>query len=161
MLLMILAFIAVVLTLAMFISRQAMLGFACVIFWSLFGADCIVLSAAPWDVYFTTGFGAMLGMNILCGMGAFGLREKRDTGTDRDEYIDESGERSQYIGETRGEANQTERADNDDSMSDDMPRDNEMDRPSRPSARTKDLHKRSEQRKTGFFRKKNPWGEFK
>jgi hypothetical protein len=145
--------IAVVLTLAMFISRQAMLGFACVIFWLLFGADCIYLSTAPWDIYFTTGFGAMLGMTIVCGMGAFGLREKKDSGTDEDDYVDEDKHVTVYNGETTAEAKQAE--------SGDLPSDDSMDGKTQPSARTRDLHDRAKKRKTGLFHRKPRWGEFK
>jgi hypothetical protein len=145
--------VATVLTLAMFISRQAMLGFACVIFWLLFGADCIVLSVYTWDIYFTTGFGAMLGMTVVCGMGAFGLREKKDSGTDEDDWVDEDKRVTVYHGETTAGAKQAE--------SDDLPPDDSMDGKSQPSARTKELHNRAKKRKTGLFHRKPRWGEFK
>jgi hypothetical protein len=157
MLLAILGGIAVILTLTMFKAREPMLGFACVIFWSLFGADCINLAVYDWDIYFTTGFGALLGMNMLCGMGMFqffkGSRKGRSN--ENSDFIDES-EGTQYLGESKKDANRENRLEDDDSLSDD-----EMNRPSQPSGRTQELRERARKRKTGIFRKKNPWGEFK
>ncbi len=80
-----LAFIAVSLTCTMFITRQSMLGFACVLFWSIFGGYAYTQSTIPWgDWQFYTAFGSLLGMNVLCGFGAFGLREKRDSIADKE-----------------------------------------------------------------------------
>jgi len=154
----ILGAIAVTLTLVMFRSKEPMLGFACVIFWSLFGAQCINLAVYDWDIYFTTGFGALLGMNILCGMGAFQFFKGSRKGREDSDFIDKD-DGTQYLGESKSEARRAENLDNDDSMSESN--DDSMDRPSQPSARTKELRERARKRKTGLFRKKPRWGEFK
>ena len=71
--------LAVVLTVAMFVTGEAMLGFPCVIFWGLLGGLLYQQSATTWDIYFTVAFACLLGMTTFCAIGAFGLREKRDT----------------------------------------------------------------------------------
>lgn len=151
--LIILGSIAVSLTMAMFLSRQAMLGFAAAIFWFLFGAHCYTYSIATWDLYFLISFGSILGMGFLCIYGAFGLREKRDVDTDEDEFIDEQ-KPQKFFDETQKQANRAE------GVSDsDFPDDN-IDRPSQPSARTIELRKRARARKTGTTRKTR-WGGFR
>jgi hypothetical protein len=94
----VLAFAAVVLTYAMFQSKNAMLGFPSAIFWMLTGGRAYTLSAAPWDLYFLIAFACLLGMVTFCAFGAYGLREKRDTIADEEmekgegELIDDDGE---------------------------------------------------------------------
>ena len=71
--------IAVALTLAMFTSKQSMLGFACAMFWAIFGAYSYSLSIGAWgDIYFYTAFASMFGMVAFTALAAFGLREKLD-----------------------------------------------------------------------------------
>ena len=97
----VLAGAAVFLTTAMFKSKQAMLGFPCLIFWCLLGGYCYLQSAIPWgDIYFYTFF-ASFGMGIFCAFAAFALRTKKeeieagelyiDEGTPEEKYIDEGG----------------------------------------------------------------------
>ena len=86
-----LIFVAVVLTVTMFATRQAMLGWPCVIFWAIAGAHSFTLATAPWvDIYFYLFLACSLGMTIFCMMAQFGLKEKKDR-TDKEEYIDEQG----------------------------------------------------------------------
>lgn len=98
MLLAALAFAAVVLTLAMFMSKNAMLGFPSAVFWALLGGYCYGISEATWDIYFITAFACLLGMTTFCAFGAYGLREKRDSIGDMSmergdgKYIDEQKE---------------------------------------------------------------------
>jgi len=80
MLVSILTFIAVGLTCTMFATKQAMLGFACVIFWAILGAYAYLQSTTPWgDIWFYMFFACMFGMTIFCALAAYGLREVRDT----------------------------------------------------------------------------------
>ena len=70
--------IAVILTYAMFQSRNAMLGFPSAIFWALLGGYCFQQSVVTWDLYYIFGFACLLGMTVFCMFAAYGLREKRD-----------------------------------------------------------------------------------
>lgn len=91
-LLSILAFIAVMLTWTMFSSRERMLGFPCVIFWALLGGQAYTLSTIPWgDIYYYIAFSSLLGMTTFTALGAYGLREKRDTIAD--EELEKGGDR--------------------------------------------------------------------
>lgn len=146
-----LGIIAVALTWAMFSSRQSMLGFPAAIFWLLFGADAYQNSVTMWDMYYFIFFASSIGMSIFCMFAAYGLREKKDVGTDEDEYIDETPEREHYYGESKKET----------TGGDDLPSDKEMDAPSKPSWRTRVLRRRAAERKTGNVKKKTSWGEFK
>jgi hypothetical protein len=72
----------------MFATRQAMLGFACALFWAITGAQAYTLSTIPWgDVYYYIAFSCLLGMTTFTALAAYGLREKRDTLAD--ESMDE------------------------------------------------------------------------
>ncbi len=128
MLLSILAFIAVCLTIAMFVTKQAMLGFPCVIFWALIGAQGYTLSIMTWDMYYFVFFASM-GMAIFSAIAGFGLREKRDT--IGDEEMDGSNTKTEpYIDEEK--ASDPFRIDSNEE----------------PSDRTKKLRERAEKRRT-------------
>lgn len=105
----ILAFSAVVLTYAMFQSRQAMLGFPCLIFWAIMGGYCYQESTATWDIYYLTFFGS-IGMAIFCAFAAFGLRTKKEELAEGDEFIDEGKDDVKFIDED-GKDNSTESED--------------------------------------------------
>jgi len=95
MLLALLGIIATALTVAMFSNKQAVMGFACGIFWALTGAQSYTLSTVTWDIYFLFAFSCLLGMLVLTIFGAYALREKRDAIGDQEmergegKYIDE------------------------------------------------------------------------
>jgi len=90
--------IAVALTCTMFATKQAMLGFACVIFWAILGAYAYVESAIPWgDMWFYMFFACMFGMTTFCALAAYGLREVRDTLGDV--AMEEDGSDSGYLDE--------------------------------------------------------------
>ncbi len=141
-----LAFLAIGLTVTMFVTKQAMLGFACAIFWFIFGAYCYTLSATPWgDIYYYLFFASSVGMTIFTAFAAFGLREKRDA-----------------LGDEGDEGGMSENENN--NKTSDLPKDNENDsgtgqtsnneelfygeRP-RPSVRTQKLRDRAKARRTG------------
>lgn len=87
------------LTIAMFATKQAMLGFPCAMFWAIGGACAYVESVAPWgDVYYYLAFGS-LGMTIFTMLAAFALREKRDTLAD-DSMDEDSKEGDKFFDET-------------------------------------------------------------
>ena len=71
--------IAVALSVAMFATRNSMLGFPSGLFWALVGGQAYTQSDVAWDIYFMLAFASLLGMTTFCMLGAFALREKRDT----------------------------------------------------------------------------------
>lgn len=98
MILSVIGFIAVMLTIAMFATRQMMLGFACVMFWAIFGGYAYTLSTATWDIYYLIFFAGAFGMTTFTAISAFALRERKDNKTDKGEYIDEGkGEDERYL----------------------------------------------------------------
>lgn len=87
------------LTVAMFLTRERMLGFPCALFWAIFGGYCYLQSETPWgDIYYYLAFGSLFGMTIFTALAAYGMREKRDT---IGEVETEEGEES-YIDEGKG-----------------------------------------------------------
>lgn len=92
----VLAFAAVVLTYALFQSRNSMLGFPSALMWAILGGYAYTESTATWDLYFIFAFACLLGMTTFCALGAYGLRERRDSIADRElekgegKYIDEN-----------------------------------------------------------------------
>lgn len=139
-----LIFMAVVLTCAMFGTKNAMLGFPCTIFWGLVGGQAYTLSVAAWDIYYILAFACLLGMTTFCAVGAYGLREKRDTIADA-EMDDEEGEPEKgYIGERDNGSNKlfsTEPAEEE-----------------KTNLRTKDLRERARKRREHVGKR---WREFK
>ena len=98
MLLAILAFVAVMLTYSLFMSKNPMLGFPCLIFWAIFGGQAYILSTATWDIYYLTFFGA-IGMAIFSTFAAYGLRTKKEELAIGEEYIDEGKDDMVFIDE--------------------------------------------------------------
>lgn len=94
----VLAFAAVVLTYAMFQSKQAMLGFPCLIFWAILSGYCYQQSTATWDLYYLTFFGS-IGMAIFSAFAAYGLRTKKEELAEGDEFIDEGKDDVGFIDE--------------------------------------------------------------
>ncbi len=101
-----LLFTSTALTAAMFGSRNVMLGFPCAIFWMITGGYAYTQSAALWDIYYFIFFACALGMTTFSALAAYGLREKKDTETDKDEYVDEEGglEEESYYGERKSDS---------------------------------------------------------
>ena len=95
--------IAVPLTWVMFLSRNAMLGFPCTIFWAVTGGYCYTMSVYDWDIWYFIFF-ASFGMAIFCALAAFGLREKRDTIADEEMEEGEGG----FIDEKKESGNREE-----------------------------------------------------
>ena len=93
----VLAFAAVMLTYGMFTSKSSMLGFPSAIMWAILGGYAYNESAVAWDIWFIFAFACLLGMTTFCALGAYGLREKRDTLGDESMESSEGG----YIDEDR------------------------------------------------------------
>ena len=104
--------IALGLTVAMFVTKNHMLGFACAIFWAIFAGANYLNSQATWDIYYFMFF-AGAGMTIFTMYGAFGLRPKDLAGPDADKgaFIDEGGSPKRTddygLGEDEDEFNRT------------------------------------------------------
>lgn len=91
--LMALALLATGLTVAMFMTRQAMLGFPCTIFWAILSAFAYGESTIPWgDWQYALFFGSM-GMGIFSMFAAYALRTKKEEAKEGDLYFDEGGDR--------------------------------------------------------------------
>lgn len=131
MLLTLLIFAAVVLTCTMFATRNSMLGFPSVIFWAIAGGQAYTLSIIDWDIYFLIAFASLLGMVTFTALGAWGLREKRDTIADEEiergegEYVDEGNGKKDELDTVFGEAE------------------------NKPSRRVRELRERAEKRRRG------------
>ena len=86
------------LTITMFMTRNRLLGFACGMFWAIFGGYCYTQSVNDWDIYYFLFFASAFGMVIFTIYSAFALREKRDSIADEElekgegEFIDEKPE---------------------------------------------------------------------
>lgn len=129
-----LIFLPLGLTVAMFVSRQAMLGFPCALFWAVLGGYAYTQSTTPWgDWQYYLYFASAFGMTTFTALAAFGLREKRDT------PADEGMERSEgpYIDEGREDGGK-------DKMDDVF----SIEEDTNPSKRTRELRKRKEERRT-------------
>jgi len=94
-----LVFIAVMLTYVMFMARQAMLGFACAMFWAVLAGYAYTHFVTPWvDIYYYLFFAAF-GMAIFTMIAAFGLREKREALADKEMDEEEGEEEPAYYDE--------------------------------------------------------------
>jgi hypothetical protein len=135
---------------AMFMKKERILGWASMVLWFLAGWCAFDASATTWDSNFAIGFGATFLGLLVGGVGSFAFKSKDDLNADEDRGM-------RYIGETAGEARRIERNDADESMSDDMPSDEDMGAPARPSKRTMELHRRSNARKSGSPKRHPFW----
>lgn len=98
-----LAIIPLGLTVAMFLSRNMMLGFAAALFWAIFGAYAYGQSTTAWgDWQFYLAFASLFGMVIFDIYAAFALREKPGKGDD--EFLDEGEDTTKYIDEDPGDS---------------------------------------------------------
>ncbi len=148
MLLGILALLLASLTVAMFATRQAMLGFPCLIFWALLGGYAYQQSATIWDLYYLLFF-ASIGMAIFCSLAAFALRTKKEEKQAGEEYIDEGGDDSQPTSASgagnTGDASATDQPDSND----------------KPSRRVRVIRERAERRREQGVTHRSGYGEFK
>jgi len=156
-----LAFIAVALTVVMFLSRNSMLGWPSGGFWFLLAAYNYQVAVVRnvTDIHYSL-FWLSSAMLLFCVIGAYGLREKDDrkVGMDEEEeeYVDEAP-RGTYV--TDDTPRRGERADDD---MDDGFEDRGQDR---PKTRRQALYERARMRKLRAANlgstSKMKWGEFK
>jgi len=83
--------LALGLTIAMFATRQMMLGFPCLIFWSILSGYFYQESTTTWDIYYLLFFGSIF-MGIFCAYAAFALRTKKEVAHEGDLFFDEGGD---------------------------------------------------------------------
>ncbi len=122
------------LTIAMFMSRNMMLGFPCAIFWAILGGYFYTLSEATWDIYYLLFFASAFGMTSFTILAAYALRTKKEEKVEEDEYIDEGKGDLRYIDEGKGgESSESEE--------------------SQTSERTRKLRKRADNRRSGKSRR--------
>ena len=82
----------------MFHTRNMMLGFPCVIFWSILGGFAYGESIATWDILYFMFFASM-GMVIFSALAMYALRTKKEEVAEGDEFIDEGKDDLHYIDE--------------------------------------------------------------
>jgi len=126
--------IATTLTATMFASKSSMLGFPCLIFWSIMGGYCYQESAATWDIYYLTFFGSF-GMAIFCAFAAYALKTKKEEAEEGDLYFDEGGDSDVKFIDEGSKSVKSVVADDDD--------DDE-----KPSRRTRSIRERANKRRT-------------
>ena len=141
--------ITVVITGVMFMAKEPLLGFPCLIFWALLGGYCYQQSTVTWDLYYLTFFASM-GMAIFTGYAAFAIR-RRDLDAKKSDWLDAGG----FIDE-EGKSKNGESG----SLAEGKDRDVFIDEPGTPNKRTLALRQRAAERRTGG-RKLFRWGEFK
>jgi len=95
--------ITLVLTWAMFHTKNMMLGFPCVMFWAITGGYCYTQSAATWDIWYLLFFASTFGMTIFCAIAMYGLRTKKEEQEEGDQLIDESKDETRFIDEGKPE----------------------------------------------------------
>jgi hypothetical protein len=170
-----LGLLALGLTIAMFATRNMMLGFPSAIFWGILGGYAYQQSSVTGDWLYLLFFGSM-GMVIFCIFAAYTLRRSDLAGPDMDkgEFIDEGGRRKSPR-QLRQKALTSAAPDEDENGWGDIDRlgmHDTGDRAAPSSHRTRELRdqvgkrrrglrKRAEKRQTGVIDKPARWGEFK
>jgi len=91
--------ITLVLTWAMFHTKNMMLGFPCVMFWAITGGYCYTQSTTTWDIWYLLFFASTFGMTIFCAIAMYGLRTKKEEQEEGDQLIDEGKDETQFIDE--------------------------------------------------------------
>jgi hypothetical protein len=116
-----LSLLALGLTIAMFTSKQMMLGFPCVIFWAILGGYAYTQASQffpPIDWQGFLALGSLLGMVPFSALAAYALRTKKEELAEGDEYIDEGKDDVKFIDEGGKNSKRDPGAD----MDDDKPR---------------------------------------
>lgn len=84
--------VAIGLTAILFITRQVFLGFAAGGAWMIFGAYCYQQSEATWDIYYALGWFSMLGLMLVCILGAFAMRREDRSAIEKAGEMEEPAE---------------------------------------------------------------------
>jgi hypothetical protein len=135
--------IALGLTIAMFSTRQMMLGFPCLIFWAILSGYAYQQSTATWDIYYLLFFGSIF-MGVFCAIAAFALRTKKEEAREGDLYFDEGGDDDvKFVDESSSDRSEDARDSN--TKDKDAVNDEDIERPSR---RVRDIRERASKRRT-------------
>ncbi len=94
-----LSLIALGLTMAMFHTRNMLLGFPCVIFWAVLGGYAYTESTVVWGDWQYYLFFASMGMVIFSALAMYALRTPKEEKEEGDEFIDEGKDETRYIDE--------------------------------------------------------------
>lgn len=91
--------ISLLLTIAMFSTKETMLGFPSFIFWELVGAYSYQQSTVTGDLYYIVFIACSIGMGVFCLMAMYGLHRSKKlqaTGVEEDladePMLDEGGQ---------------------------------------------------------------------
>lgn len=97
----VLAMLALGLTIAMFATKSMMLGFPAAIMWAILGAYAYQKSTTAWgDWQYYLYFASAFGMTVFCVMAMYALRTKKGEKAEGDTLIDETTELGEpYIDE--------------------------------------------------------------
>ena len=153
----VLAFAAVGLTVAMFATRQMMLGFPCAIFWAILGGVAYSESTAEWDLFYLTFF-ACMGMLIFSVLAMYGLRTRKQEIADGDPYLDEGRDTDRYFDEGKHPEGQADRSMEIAEAGDSM-QFNAAEK-QRGSKRSRGLRERADKRRNRAAKKPRDFGEF-
>jgi len=99
-----LGLLALGLTVAMFVTRQMMLGFPSALFWAIVGGWAYTESVTPWGDWQYFLFFASMGMAIFSMFAAYALRTKKEELEEGDEFIDEGKDDTVFIDEQGSES---------------------------------------------------------
>ena len=86
------------LTIAMFSSKNSLLGFPSLIFWAILSGYSFQQSSTTWDWQYFLFFGSM-GMVIFSALAMYGLRTKKEEQAAGDAPIDEAKDEDKYFDE--------------------------------------------------------------
>lgn len=104
-----LSLIALGLTIAMFATRQMLLGYPCVIFWAILGGYAYTESTIAWgDWQFYLFFASAFGMVSFCALAMYALRTKKEEEEEGDQLIDEGKDDTRYVDEGKDESEESE-----------------------------------------------------
>jgi len=87
-----LSLLALGLTVAMFATRNSMLGFPCLIFWAILGGYAYTQSTVTWDWQYFLFFASIF-MGVFCAFAAYALRTKKEEAREGDLFFDEGGDK--------------------------------------------------------------------
>lgn len=147
-----LGLIATALTAAMFLRREPMLGFPSAIFWGFFGGYSYTLGTAPTDFFRILAFASLLGMMVFAMYSAYAVR-KRDLDMRKQDMLDYGV----YIDEVKPKKSGGNGHSGDDIGADvDIDEDKE-----RLSSRRQGIQDRARSRRSGVFKKKIDWSNFR
>lgn len=152
---MILTAIALVLTYALFVNREMMLGFPAGIFWFILGGQAYDLSTTTWDIQYFIFFASMF-MGIFVIYAAFAVN-RRDLNPRESDWLDSE----RFLDEGR-ERKRTEKLatgiDDDFKEWEDFHPEERIDK---PSGRSQGVRQRAADRRSGVKSRKTDYRDFR